>query len=85
MTTCPWEKIDDFQSLSEFNQFVDWMSSQTKSGTAIEVPVLRPYIGATSFREKWYRHIASGKIWRLVWPDAPFTGVFEPIDSDQNP
>ena len=80
MKTCPWEKIADFQSLSEFNRFVDWMIEQVKSGHAEELPVRKHYIGATTFREKWYRHIASGKTWRLVWPDAPFTGIFEPVE-----
>lgn len=79
MKTCPWEKVVDFQSLNEFNRFVDWMNEQARSGLAEEVPVRTPYIGATAFREKWFRHVESGEIWRLVWPDAPFTGVFEKI------
>jgi hypothetical protein len=80
MKACPWEKISDFQSYSEFERFVAWMDDQVKSGTAEELPVRKSYIGATTLREKWYRHIASGKIWRLVWPDAPFTGIFEPVE-----
>jgi len=78
MKTCPWEKISDFQSLSEFNRFVEWMADQTESGTAEEVPVKKTYLGGNTFREKWFRHIESGQIWRVVWPDAPFKGVFEP-------
>lgn len=80
MNICSWEKIDDFQSLVEFNRFVVWMEEQVKSGEATTVQVLNPYIGATTFREKWFRHIKSGQTWRLVWPDAPFTGVFEPVE-----
>lgn len=80
MKACPWEKISDFQTYSEFERFVAWVEEQVKSGTAEELPVRKPYIGATTFSEKWYRHIASGKIWRLVWPDAPFTGIFEPVE-----
>jgi hypothetical protein len=79
MNSCPWEKINDFQSLSEFNRFVDWMMNQVASGEADETPVQNPYVGATTFREKWFRHKATGTIWRLVWPDAPFKGVFEPV------
>jgi len=79
MKACPWEKISDFQSMSEFNRFVDWMNEQVRAGHAEEVPVRMPYIGATAFREKWVRHIESGEIWRLVWPDAPFAGVFEVV------
>jgi len=80
MTTCPWEKINDFQSFSEFDRFVDWMTGQTSTGAAEEVAVQAPYIGATTFQEKWFRHVPSGDTWRLVWPDAPFKGVFERVD-----
>jgi len=78
MKNCSWEMISDFQSLSEFNRFVDWINEQVSSGLAEEVPVLRPYSGL-SFREKWYRHLASGQTWRLVWPEWPFTGLFERV------
>ena len=80
MNACPWEKISDFRSYSEFERFVEWMDEQVRSAVAVEVPVERPYIGATTFREKWFRHIATGSTWRLVWPDAPFTGVFETVE-----
>jgi len=80
MKSCPWEKITGFQSLSEFNRFVDWISRQVSAGHAEELPVLKPYVGATTFHENWFRHVASGQTWRLVWPDAPFSGVFEPVE-----
>lgn len=81
MKTCPWDKINDFQSLSEFNRFIDWMNEQVKSGQAEELPVEKRYLGeCAGFPEKWFRHVRSGQTWRLVWPDAPFTGVFEPVE-----
>ena len=79
MKACPWEEIRGFQSPGEFNRFVGWITEQAKLGTVEEVPISSPYAGAT-FQEKWFRHKESGKVWRLVWPDAPFTGVFELVD-----
>jgi hypothetical protein len=79
MNACPWDSIIGFQSASEFDRFVAWMSDQVQSATAEEVPVRDPYLGATAFHEKWYRHVASDRTWRLVWPDGPFTGLFEPV------
>lgn len=76
---CAWEKITDFQDIYEFNRFVDWMNTQLNKGVAKEVPVKFPYAGATSLKEKWFIDIGSNDVWRLVWPDAPFTGVFEPV------
>lgn len=80
MKTCPWERISDFRSYAEFERFVAWMEEQVRSANAEESSVRKPYLGATTFREKWFRHIESGTTWRLVWPDAPFTGTFEPVE-----
>ena len=80
MTACPWETIDSFDSFSEFERFVEWMGEQVISGAAKEVVVREPYIGATTFREKWFEHSPSGETWRLVWPDAPFAGIFERVN-----
>jgi hypothetical protein len=79
MKICPWEAITDYRSAIEFDQFVQWMDEQLRVGVAEEVSVQKPYIGATTFREKWFRHIESGQLWRLVWPDGPFTGLFEQV------
>lgn len=79
VNVCPWEAIDDFASLSEFNRFVSWIDEQVVIGQAVEVEVAAPYLDAPSFTEKWYRHPDSGETWRLVWPDGPFTGLFERV------
>ncbi len=80
MSACPWDLIDDFRTRGEFERFVAWIEAQVASGDAQEIPVVSPYVGASSFSEKWFRHIASSSVWRLVWPDGPFTGVFEPVE-----
>ena len=60
---------------------VKWMKEQIAANEAIEVPVINSYLGQYGgFYEKQYRHVASGKLWRLVWPDSPFTGIFEPVE-----
>ena len=79
MKKCPWEKIDGFQNLSEFNRFVAWINEQVNVGKAKQLPVKAPYMDATTFEEKWFIHPESGQVWRLVWPDGPFTGIFEPV------
>jgi hypothetical protein len=79
MKNCTWESIDDFRSLGEFERFGKWMVEQVATGEAVEVMVTRPYLDAPAFREKWYCHAVSGEVWRLVWPDGSFTGVFEQV------
>ena len=79
MTYCPWDSIDEFRTRGEFERFVSWMAAQVAAGDVEELPVTSSYVGATAFTEKWFRHVASGSVWRLVWPDGPFTGVFERV------
>ncbi|MBC3929991.1 hypothetical protein [Undibacterium sp. CY21W] len=78
MKKCPWGKIDAFQSISEFNRFVAWMNEQVIANDASETFVKQRYAGASTLDEKWFTHIDSGEVWRLVRPDPPFAGVFEP-------
>jgi hypothetical protein len=79
MNKCEWELIDDFRSLGEFRKFVSWMESQVASGVAKEVQVGSHYIDSPSLRERWFVHNESGSTWRIVWPDGPFTGIFEQV------
>lgn len=74
-----WQAIDDFQSLGEFNRFVIWLEEQVSVGEAEEVTVEQPYVGAMSLKERWFRNSTESRIWRLVYPDPPFTGIFEPV------
>ena len=72
-----WEEIHGFRSPGEFRRFERWIREALRDGSAVEIPVKRPYAGPV-FEERWFR-AASGRIWRLVSPDAPFPGVFEVV------
>lgn len=79
MKECTWEVISDFSSAREFNEFERWIKQQISVGQAKEVVVEKMYMDMPAFIEKWYEDTASQKIWRLVYPDYPFTGLFEPV------
>jgi hypothetical protein len=79
MNSSNWTKINDFKSLGEFNLFILWLNVQVDNGQAFEVPVQSPYIGNSTFTEKWFKELGSETVWRVVWPDFPFTGLFEPV------
>ena len=72
---CPWEAVDGFTTLAEFRSFERWMLGQVSAGMARQVPVGTPY-GERVLPETWYLHLKSRQVWRLVWPDPPFSGVF---------
>lgn len=78
---CTWNKVDAFSSYAEFEGFLPWIEKQVKLGKAKEVPVEVPraLIDNKPWGEKWYLHVPSGEVWRLLWPDPPFGGEFEPV------
>lgn len=79
MKKCYWYKIENFTSLNEFKRFESWIAEQIKIGKASKISVESNYLGASTFEEKWYLCIDCGLKWRLVAPDPPFEGLFEPI------
>ena len=79
VNSCPWEPINGFKSIFEFERFVVWMQETIEKGRAERVKVEKRYQGITSFNEEWFKHIESGTVWRLISPDFPFTGLFEKV------
>jgi len=73
---CPWEEVASFENPVEFRSFERWMTGQVSAGMARQVPVADPYAREALLAEVWYLHVRSREIWRLVWPEPPFGGVF---------
>lgn len=73
-----WDEIHGFESLHEFERFVQWIASSKSDGTLVEVPVDTPYSGSPLFDERWFR-ARSGRLWRVVAPEPPFRGVFDRV------
>ena len=80
--SCPcskWEQIDHFRSPGEYQNFVKWINEQVTNCRAIEVPVEECFDNS-SFDERWFTCISCNRKWRLVAPDPPFYGLFEPLN-----
>jgi hypothetical protein len=77
-TDCDWKIIESFGSDEEFERFRNRILAQVESGLAKEERVKSPYSGI-DWNEHWYRCAASKQTWRLVAPDPPFNGIFEPV------
>jgi len=75
-----WAPINGFRSPGEYSRFQRWIADRVSRGQAeaVEVGVHRG--GVTSQIERWYRHVESQEIWRLVEPDPPSRGVFLRVD-----
>jgi hypothetical protein len=79
VTNCPWQPICAFDGWTEFHRFEDWMHEQIAEGVAEEVPVLEPYSQVGGLEEKWFKHVPSAQVWRLVWPEPPSAGLFDRV------
>jgi hypothetical protein len=77
-----WEKIDNFGSLRERDSFVAWIREQIASGAAeeIETPADQPREPG----DRWFRHLPSNSLWRLVPAENPYGPGFWPADDDDS-
>lgn len=74
------ERIDGFSSPGEYARFERWIEERVQRGELEPAAVRARYSGLHTTDERWYRTLPEGKFWRLVAPDPPFTGVFEPVE-----
>jgi hypothetical protein len=74
-----WEEIHGFATPGEYQRFVEYIHRQVASGEARELPVDPTYGPGQLFGGRWFQDVASGEVWRLVPPDPPFYGVWEPV------
>ena len=74
-----WEQIHGFSSPGEYRRFVSFIEVQVSQGQADEVPVELGYGAGEIYGGRWFRDRDSGQVWRLVAPDFPFRGLWEPV------
>lgn len=72
------EEIHGFNSPNDFHAFRRSIETMLVEGTLTEVEVEYPYGDSDLFEEHWYESV-DGVKWRLVAPEPPFGGVFEPV------
>jgi len=75
-----WEPIYGFTTPGEFARFDQWIADRISDGQAEAVEVEAHLRGVTSQAERWYRHVDTLEIWRLVEPDPPSRGAFLRVD-----
>ena len=73
------EEIHGFASLGEYDRFVRYIGGLVKTGHVREIDPDPEYGYGEIYGGKWYDHIYSDEVWRLVPPDIPFKGLWEPV------
>jgi len=73
-TMFSWETMGKFVSLRERDSFLAWMHGQIVDGVAEEIQA--PVDIDTG--ERWFRHLPTGSLWRLVSAENPYGPGFWP-------
>lgn len=79
MNSHSWEEIHGFSSPSEYIRFVKYVEQLVSAGQVEEVKAESDYGGGGIYGGRWFKEKATGEIWRLVPPDFPFKGLWEPV------
>lgn len=74
-----WEEIHGFTSPGEYNRFVQYVEGQVANGAAKELPADPLYGKGMIYGGRWFQYLETDEIWRLVAPDPPFRGLWEPV------
>ncbi|VBB09669.1 Hypothetical protein LUCI_4967 [Lucifera butyrica] len=72
-----FEEINGFYSIYEFERFQKYLEGIVRTGDMKEVPVQEYY---ATFQEKWFECDNCSQIWRLVYPDFPFKGLWNKME-----
>ena len=73
------EEIHGFMSPSEYERFVKFIEAQVQHGYWVEVPADPNYPAFGIRGGRWFRS-TEGEVWRLVPPDIPYKGAWEPVE-----
>jgi hypothetical protein len=76
---CPWEEIHGFTVPSEYNCFIKYIEKQIHNNEVEEIEINPDYGFGEIYGGRWFKYLVTGEIWRLIAPDFPFKGLWEPL------
>lgn len=74
------EHLSGFKSWSDYEELLRLIETNSSKFDAIPVGSKFSDVG---FIERWYRDRESRRIWRLVEPDPPFSGLWAPVPEQE--
>lgn len=74
-----WEEIHGFSSLGEYKRFTSYIEQQIVDGLSRELPADPLYGKGMIYGGRWFQDVDTGEVWRLIPPDIPFRGLWEPV------
>jgi hypothetical protein len=74
-----WKEIHGFRSPGEYDSFMKFLGEHITSRQIEEIEIDENYHDGEIYGGRWFKNLETGQIWRLVPPDPPFTGLWEPV------
>lgn len=74
-------EISEFESPSEFTRFQKYVKNLLTDEELVETPVENHFDNNSLFEEHWYKCRNCSQVWRLVYPDFPFKGLWKQVKS----
>ena len=74
-----WEEIHGFISPGEYQRFVNYIEQQVAAELVRELPADPHYGKGMIYGGRWFQDVSTGAVWRLIPPDIPFPGLWEPV------
>lgn len=78
-----WEEIHGFETPGKYRQFLDYLEELKHSGQIEEISSDPNYHRGLIYGGRWFKCNQTGEIWRLVPPDIPFKGIWEPVNINE--
>jgi hypothetical protein len=73
------EQIGGFGSPAEYERLERMLEAAVADGVVVGVLLNPDYQRGRISGGRWFRDVSSGEVWRLVPPDFPFRGSWEPV------
>lgn len=84
MDQIEWEEIHGFSLPSEYDRFRKYIEDLIKAGMAEEIQMNPKYHRRLIYGGRWFKDVSTEVVWRLVPPDFPFRGVWEPVNKTKD-
>ncbi len=81
MYTQVWEEIHGFTSPREYERFVEYIEKQVESGLVDEIEPNPEMRDGYPNNGRWFLDLETKEVWRLIEPDFPFKGTWEPVSN----
>lgn len=80
---CNCNTLRSKSSFGGWNDYDNFLQMLKTTDSFRRVPVAH-YLYSVNVEENWYQCVECEKIWRLIEPDPPFAGQWQPVEEENS-